>query len=286
MNNTTHKNSNQNITVQRVTAKTITLNINGKLKEINNDIGELRAILEKLNSSNVQFGEKIYNIGEIEKAEFKTIVNQFQQESKRSYYLRLFLFVIVPTLAICIAYLLYQYWWLQQPVVLTVAIDNLTPNSNLPLEKANITLVYGDKSEKQEVKDEAIFKGIPASFRGEDVEILFKAEGFFAVDTTIELSENLITLPIKRDDTYARIFGIVKEEGRENRLENVIVFIEDFGISDTTDENGAFNLLIPFENQREQQRVVARKNSYKVWDRIEPVIKDYQTTIYLTPLSK
>ena len=80
MKNKSNKTENQNIAIQKVSDSVITLKINGEVKEIPNDIVALRAILEQLKSQNVQVGEKIYNIGEIGQAEFKTIINQVERE--------------------------------------------------------------------------------------------------------------------------------------------------------------------------------------------------------------
>jgi len=272
-----NKTENKNIAIQKVSDSAITLKINGEVKEIPNDIGELTTILEQLNSQNVRVGEKIYNIGEIGQAEFKTIINQYQQESRKSYYLRLFLFVLVPALAIGVSYLLYQYWVLQQPVVFTVAINNLTPHPFLPLEKAKITLVYGDKRETQEVETEAVFKGIPANFRGDVIKILFQSEGFESIDTSLVLTENHIDLPVKRNSAYAKIFGIVKDAGTGSRLEGVKISVQD--VFTESDKNGRFTLHIPFDQQRKQQRVRANKAGYIEWDRTEPVIENFETII-------
>lgn len=274
-----HSTGKQNIVIKGVTQQSITLDIDGEVQEINNNIDELKTVSERLDSPKVQVGEKIYNIGEIGQAEFKTIINQYRQESRRSYYLRLFMFIFVPVLAVSIAYLLYQYRVLQQPLVFTVTITNQTPNPYLPMEKATVTLEYGDERKTRVVEKEAIFKGIPANFREKPVRVLFQSEGFIPIDKSFNLTKNHIDLPVKRNENFAKIVGIVKEQGSGSRLGDVKVSAGDAVA--TTDGEGKFTLSIPFSMQRKQQRVRAYKEGYKEWDRIEPVIANVETIIYL-----
>jgi hypothetical protein len=279
MNNQTQANSKKSVVIRGVTDQTITLDISGEVREISNDIDELKAILAAQASPKFQLGEKIYNIGEIGKAEFHTIINRYQQESRRSFYLRLFLFVFVPALAIIIAYLAYQNWVQRHPLVVTVTLANQTPHDYLPLKNARITLVYGDKTDTQTEDKEATFKGIPASFRGKRITVRFQAEGFTAVTREVELTGDPIVLPVKLGDAYAKIIGIVKEQGSEARLENVTVSVP--GAETVTDRQGKFELSIPLAFQRKQQRVRAYKQGYKEWNRHEPVIENEEMIIYL-----
>lgn len=166
-----------------------------------------------------------------------------------------------------------------QQIALTIAINDLTPNRYLPLEKAKITLRYDDKSETQEVNEKATFTGIPRNFWGEYIDINFQSQGFTAIDTSLKLSNNHIILPVKRNDAFSKIFGIVKEARSGNRLKGVTISVQD--IVTKTDSQGIFNLFIPIEKQREKQRVRAYKKGYHDWDRIEPVIEDVETIIHL-----
>jgi hypothetical protein len=283
MKNPTPAGSKPNIVIRGVTGQTITLEVDGEVREIANDTDALMAVLAQQDSPHLQVGEKIYNIGDIGQAEFKTIINRYYQESRRSFYLRLFLAVFVPVLAVIIAYLSYRNWVLRQPVVVTVSIVNQTPHPFLPLEKAAVTLVYGDKSETQEVEKEAIFKGIPASYRGKPVTARFQAEGFIPVEKSLVLKENHITLQVRRNDALAKIFGVVKEQGSGIRLEKVTVSIPGaVDVETVTDKDGKFVLAVPFALQRKQQRVRAYKPGYKEWDRFEPVIENEEMIISLT----
>lgn len=202
-------------------------------------------------------------------------------ESKTSRNIRLFLLVFVPILAIAVAILYFQYQQSQQPLSLVVAINNLTPNPNLPFEGGQVSLQYGGKMEPLPIEKEAIFRGIPSNYRRESIRLQFEAVGFVKIDTTVSWSKETLNLPIRRDDTYARLFGIVVEdkEGAPAPLEGVTVSIPD--ISTQTDENGRFSLPIPFDKQRKQQRLRATKAGYVPFDRLEPVNKNEETLINL-----
>jgi tetratricopeptide (TPR) repeat protein len=74
--NNSHISGAQNIVIQGVSDSTITVSVNGETQEIRKDIAELKALLAKNQTTSFQSGEKIYNIGEINEANFGTIVHQ------------------------------------------------------------------------------------------------------------------------------------------------------------------------------------------------------------------
>ncbi len=278
MDNQTNNTSIQNIVIQNVTDSTITLNVNGEKQEIGNNLSELKAFLEKHGKS-LQIGEKIYNIGEIGQAQFTTIINQYQQEAKRSFYLRIFLFVIVPVLAIGFAYLFYRNQILKQPLQLTVDFENLTPNEELPAVSAVLTLTYGDKIEtKKNVTGEVIFKGIPSNFRKRTVQLSFEAEGFTHKDTSFIITPQVLKLPILRDSSLAKITGVI-DDVNNNPLEGVKVTVLD--INAYTDKSGNFVLYIPFNKQRTKQRITTFFEGFEKKDVETPVIPNEKVRLNL-----
>ena len=64
-----------NIIIQEVSPNTITLNINGELRQIPCNISSLKAVLQETQSQTFQVADKIYNIGNINDANFGTILN-------------------------------------------------------------------------------------------------------------------------------------------------------------------------------------------------------------------
>lgn len=65
-----------NIVIQNVTNSRLTLNINGEVREIQNQLDELKALLKEYKTQIFQFSEKIYNIGHIDNAIFNHILQQ------------------------------------------------------------------------------------------------------------------------------------------------------------------------------------------------------------------
>lgn len=238
---------------------------------------ELEKAISIVNSKNVLIGSRISAGGNV------TIGDQtIHTESKTSQRLRLLLYIFVPVLAIGAAYFWYQYEKMQTPLALTVTIDNLTPNPELPFEGGTLRLQYGDKTDTQTIQTEANFKGIPANFRGQEIALHFEANGFVPIDTSVELSSNLLTLPIRRDNSLGRVFGTVKEVKDDDKaypLAGVEIRVQD--LSTFSRANGTFELPIPFEKQRKQQRVTATLKGYGLWDYTFPASDKEEIPIIL-----
>jgi len=76
MQNESHIHGNHNIVIQGVSNSTITLSVDGELREIRNNLAALLEFLQQQQREAVQLGEKIYNINEIGQATFQTILQQ------------------------------------------------------------------------------------------------------------------------------------------------------------------------------------------------------------------
>ena len=70
----------RNIIIQGVTESLITVNVNGESQEIHNKLDALRALLEKQSVQTFQTGDKVYNIGAINNANFDFLVGQSAQD--------------------------------------------------------------------------------------------------------------------------------------------------------------------------------------------------------------
>ncbi|MGB1242413.1 MAG: hypothetical protein ACPG49_07820 [Chitinophagales bacterium] len=70
MKNESHIKGNANIVIQNVTDSTITLNIDGEIQEVRNQLVELKALLQSLKIQKIQYAEKMYNIEHINEANF------------------------------------------------------------------------------------------------------------------------------------------------------------------------------------------------------------------------
>ncbi|MCB9272807.1 MAG: hypothetical protein H6564_02135 [Lewinellaceae bacterium] len=65
-----HSDSPNSIIIEDVKESTIAVNVNGDVREIRNELAELKALLQNLKVQNVQYAEKIYNIEHINEANF------------------------------------------------------------------------------------------------------------------------------------------------------------------------------------------------------------------------
>jgi len=66
---------NKNIVIQGITDATITVNVNGVPTKIDNQLKELKSLLEKLNTENFFFADKKYNINHVDQSNFKTVTS-------------------------------------------------------------------------------------------------------------------------------------------------------------------------------------------------------------------
>jgi len=76
MSNSSEISGNQNIVIQDVKASSIQINVNGEVKEIKNDLEELKTLLKTLKAENFTSGNKIYNIGSITNATFSAEIGK------------------------------------------------------------------------------------------------------------------------------------------------------------------------------------------------------------------
>ncbi len=259
--------------------------IRAGLLELLTEVGDKRAIpavKSELERFAVRIAGKNIVKGNISAGGDVRIGDQVQHltESRTSRNVRLFLFVFVPFLTIAAALLYYRYQVMQRPLWLTVSLDNHTPNSELDkgFKGGTVILQYDGQADTQFVLQEATFKGIPANYREDPIRLKFTTQGFQTIDTMMAWKEEAIRLPIRRDDTFARINGIVTDEAG-NPITDATVVTQ--GIIWQTNELGRFKLEIPFDKQRKQQRLRVTKEGFKPWERTEPVFRNQETRIQL-----
>lgn len=213
--------------------------------------------------------------------------DKIETESETSRKLRLFLLLFVPMLAIFGSWFWLKYQDSQRPLQLKVSIDNKTPHQHLSNPSGSLTLIYGGKNEtEKEVKTAHLFEHIPANFSDSEMRIKYVAKGFEPIDTSF-LYQNVVTLPIYRNDDLASLKGNVDGEirGKIKDLQGVSVSI--LGCCETlTDENGNFTIAIPFEYQREEQRLKFQADGYETKNTTEPVFKTEPLEILMEKQSK
>jgi hypothetical protein len=65
-----------NVVIQNVTADGMQVNVNGEIKEIKNNLDDLKSLLQKISAENFKSGDKIYNIGTITNAVFSAEIGK------------------------------------------------------------------------------------------------------------------------------------------------------------------------------------------------------------------
>lgn len=194
-------------------------------------------------------------------------------ESKSSRQLRFFLFLFVPLLAIGLAFFGYRYQQMQAPLYLKVQLKNKTPNPELPEPVGTLTFSAGQVNKtKTEVSKAASFDDIPPYLSSQTIHLNYKAKGFIPIDTSLVFPSETLTLALRRNDDFATIQGVIKDEAGQ-ALEGVNVSILAC-CATLTDETGAFSLKIPFDRQKTQQRLELSKTTYKSKSVSTPVYKN------------
>lgn len=169
------------------------------------------------------------------------------------------LLFLLPAAMIILAYLAVNHFY---PLSMTVKVTEAQRIPDLSFESGEIELIYADKTEKQAIKDEAIFKQIAPKYKKSPARLIFSANGYETIDTTIQLKK-MIELPIRRDRSLSLIFGTIKDENN-NPVSGVTISVQDLRAQ--TDEMGQFKLDIPWDKQKEEQRLTAYKEGYQLWD--------------------
>ncbi|MCB0642350.1 MAG: carboxypeptidase regulatory-like domain-containing protein [Phaeodactylibacter sp.] len=202
-----------------------------------------------------------------------------QLESRSSRYLKIFLYLFVPLLAITLAVYFYKHQVASKSLTLTVHLDDRTPNPHLPFEEGQVSLNYGGEQRSKSIDQELIFTGIPGTFAGQPVQLTFEAVGFQRVDTFFELKGEGLTLPIYRDDRYGRLYGIILDPQTSSPIPNAHIIVDELEAYSNAD--GTFDLTIPLAKQRRQQRVTVEHPDFETKTVTEPVLPNEQTRIPL-----
>jgi hypothetical protein len=234
---------------------------------------ELDRAISIVHSKNVVIGSTISAGGNVTIGDTTT-----HTESQTSRRLRWFSWIFVPILALAGAFFWFQWQKMKTPLALTVALDNRTPNPELPFEGGSVSLEMDGKTETLPIQSEADFKNIPPHFRGEGLRLRFEAAGFVKIDTAFRFDGPRLTLPIRRDASLARVFGTVRD-GQGLPLAGAQVRVQDMSTESRAD--GSFSLDIPFSKQRKKQRLSVFLSGYAAWEFEQPVLENEAIPIIL-----
>ncbi len=185
---------------------------------------------------------------------FKKKPINYMKISKRTIY-----YFILPLIILLLTYFTYKYF---QPTDLMVSINEPEPIPGMQFTFGKLSLSYGDHTEQLGVKKSAVFKNIPAKYKFTKMQLRFTAFGYSTIDTVVN-SGSLVELNIRRDNTFAIVFGTVKDE-KKQPIKDVQIKLKD--IQTKSDENGRFRIEIPISKQAEEQRITAYKEGYELFD--------------------
>ena len=176
--------------------------------------------------------------------------------------------VLVFVLVGCLAWLV---WRLLTPIQMkvNVAEDKAFAIPNLPFKGGTLQCDYaGNALQRITILPDNLtvfLNDIPYHLKGSPVHLVFEAEGYQAIDTTVK-AQRSVALRVRRNNDLGVVFGRVSDFVTGQALEGATVTLLD--LTATTDATGQFRIEIPFEKQDEAQRVTVAKEGYRLWDEL------------------
>ena len=176
--------------------------------------------------------------------------------------------VLVFVLLGCLALLV---WRLLTPIQMkvNVAEDKAFAIPNLPFKGGTLQCDYaGNALQRITIHPDnptVFLNDIPYHLKGNPVHLVFEAEGYQAIDTTVK-AQRSVTLRVRRNNDLGAVFGRVSDFVTGQALEGATVTLLD--LTATTDATGQFRIEIPFREQDEAQRVTVAKEGYRLWDEL------------------
>lgn len=147
------------------------------------------------------------------------------------------------------------------PVSFSISVNK--EHSNLPTQGAVSLIVNGAKYISTMDDPEFDDVRMPGYKRFGKVSVTAHSQYFKNVDTIISVGFGLhrdVSLSLKRDNTFSYYKGVVYDEDM-NPIPNVEVSVADKSV--ITDLSGAFDIVLPIEEQRIEQNVTLSKKGFK-----------------------
>ena len=158
-------------------------------------------------------------------------------------------------------------WKYNQPFNTQLSIRETTfhnENLGVPERGGTITVFYpdGDSLVKtfKNLEDMIYFNNVPGHYHNIKSKVCFRLWGFEETDTVMALSQRMI-LSVKRDNTYSKVHGYVRNALTDIFMEGITVQVANQ--STVTDSNGYFVLEIPLEKQQKSYEAILIGNSKK-----------------------
>lgn len=190
-------------------------------------------------------------------------------------------YILLPLVVLASAFAALHYYS-DFDFTVRVEEDNSFSIPGLPFSEGQLEVQYGDGEAQTFSIDsrhlDAVIKGVHSKFRGTDARLRFTAAGYLPIDTLLPMSNECLTLPVRRNNDLGCIFGsITDENGRP--LAGVAVSVQ--GISVESDASGNFQIEIPREMQAEEQLLAAFQPGYERWTFTAPVMPGVPWNIVL-----
>ena len=188
----------------------------------------------------------------------------FRHVKRRFYVIGIIGFMLLA----CLGLLL---WRLLTPIRMKVNImeDKAFVIPNLPFEKGTLECHYADNSLQCfsiSTESRTVFlNDIPFRLKGSPVHLVFEAEGYQPIDTTMK-AQRSVELCVSRNNDLGVVFGRVLDFETNQPVEGATVSLLDYAV--TTDALGQFRIEIPYDKQDKTQRVLVTKAGYQPWDEL------------------
>ncbi len=150
----------------------------------------------------------------------------------------------------------------------TVFIEDSTGISPLKNTGKLILLIENDKRvENIDDKGSTNFKELPDEMLDHPAQLQLEAKGWIFENgktvTEVKLQGKSSRIIVKMDNSLCCVSGSVRNQ-KNSFVAGVKVNIGD--LFSTTDENGRFNIEIPLEKQKDEQKLTAYKKGFKIWE--------------------
>lgn len=163
--------------------------------------------------------------------------------------------------ALILFFMLMGYFFM--PMKLTYTITNSANNQGLPVPEDAMVTIEGTSYNLGCVLDTVItLKSRPGYYRGRKLPVVFHATYYDTINTVFDLGRGIFkddVLFIKRDNTFAIFAGhVIDQDG--NPISDAKVSVRQS--KSTTDKEGAFCIILPSEEQAEEQAIIIEKTGY------------------------
>ena len=162
--------------------------------------------------------------------------------------------------AIVVLAIITGVWLSNQPIDVKMKLHETSVHNNQlpPPNNAIVTLCLNNETKKDTVpslEGSSVFTNIPHRFIGKEVRVTVRCQNYIDVDTTLELTKNMVLNIRRNPSVYGDIHFRVWNPNKEKAIANTE--IEIAGYKTISDSDGRVSLNIPLEHQRTAYQIHA-----------------------------